>query len=71
MITIGGDGTLIQAARDLAGRNIPLLGVNRGHLGFLNQISSQDEIEEAIASLIENRFEPVSYTHLDVYKRQL
>lgn len=57
MITIGGDGTLIQAARDLAGRNIPLLGVNRGHLGFLNQISSQDEIEEAIASLIENRFE--------------
>lgn len=57
VITIGGDGTLIQAARDLAGRNIPLLGVNRGHLGFLNQISSQDEIEEAIASLIENRFE--------------
>lgn len=57
VITIGGDGTLIQAARDLAGRNIPLLGVNRGHLGFLNQIGSQDEIEEAIASLIEDRFE--------------
>lgn len=57
VITIGGDGTLIQAARDLAGRNIPLLGVNRGHLGFLNQISSQDEIEEAIVSLIENRYE--------------
>lgn len=57
VITIGGDGTLIQAARDLAGRNIPLLGVNRGHLGFLNQISSQDEIEEAVVSLVENRFE--------------
>ena len=57
VITIGGDGTLIQAARDLAGRNIPLLGVNRGHLGFLNQISSQDEIEEAVVSLIENRYE--------------
>ena len=57
VITIGGDGTLIQAARDLAGRNIPLLGVNRGHLGFLSQISSQDEIEEAVVSLIENRYE--------------
>jgi len=38
IITIGGDGTLIQAARDLAGRNIPMLGINRGHLGFLNQV---------------------------------
>lgn len=57
VITIGGDGTLIQAARDLAGRNIPLLGVNRGHLGFLNQISSQDEIEEVLVSLIENHYE--------------
>ena len=35
VITVGGDGTLIQAARDLAGRSIPMLGVNRGHLGFL------------------------------------
>ena len=33
------------------------MGVNRGHLGFLNQISSQDEIEETVVSLIENRFE--------------
>ena len=57
VITIGGDGTLIQAARDLAGRNIPLLGVNRGHLGFLNQVSTEDEIEEAIEALTQDRYE--------------
>ena len=39
IITLGGDGTLIQAARDLAGRNIPMLGINRGTLGYLTQIS--------------------------------
>ena len=44
IITIGGDGTLIQAARDLAGRGIPMVGVNRGHLGYLNQISRQEDI---------------------------
>ena len=41
IITIGGDGTLIQAARDLAGRNIPMLGINRGHLGFLTRWTAQ------------------------------
>ena len=32
VICLGGDGTLIQAARDLAGRKIPLFGINMGHL---------------------------------------
>ena len=35
VICLGGDGTLIQAARDLAGRKIPLFGINMGHLGYL------------------------------------
>ena len=39
VITLGGDGTLIQAARDLAGRQIPMLGINMGTLGYLTQIS--------------------------------
>ena len=34
VITLGGDGTLIQAARDLAGRRIPLLGINMEHLAI-------------------------------------
>ncbi len=34
VITLGGDGTLIQAARDLAGRDLPMIGINLGGLGL-------------------------------------
>ena len=57
VITIGGDGTLIQAARDLAGRHIPMLGVNRGHLGFLNQVSRQQDMGPVMDALLEDRFQ--------------
>lgn len=57
IITIGGDGTLIQAARDLAGRGIPMVGVNRGHLGYLNQISRQEDIAPVMDSLLEDRYQ--------------
>jgi NAD+ kinase len=38
IIVIGGDGTMLQAARAVAGKNIPLIGVNKGTLGFLTEI---------------------------------
>lgn len=56
VITIGGDGTLIQAARDLAGRNIPFIGVNRGHLGYLTQVSSVEELREMLDALLSGRY---------------
>lgn len=57
VITIGGDGTLIQAARDLAGRGIPMIGVNRGHLGFLNQVSRQEDMAPVMDALLEDRYQ--------------
>ena len=38
VITLGGDGTFIQAARDLAGTGLPIVGINLGDLGYLTQM---------------------------------
>lgn len=37
-LVLGGDGTLIRAARELGGYNIPLLGINMGTLGYLTEV---------------------------------
>ncbi len=44
VIAIGGDGTLLYAARMVARRGVPLLGINRGRLGFLTDVMPQDVI---------------------------
>jgi NAD+ kinase len=41
-VVVGGDGTLLSAAREFADRKVPLLGVNLGRLGFLVDISPDD-----------------------------
>lgn len=52
VIVLGGDGTIIRAATDLYTKEIPLLGINLGTLGFLAEIEKQDIIP-AIDSLLE------------------
>jgi NAD+ kinase len=42
VIVIGGDGSLLRGARALASYHVPLLGVNRGRLGFLTDITPED-----------------------------
>src|SRR5262245_29020043 len=42
VIAIGGDGTLLYAARLVARHGVPLLGINRGRLGFLTDVMPQD-----------------------------
>ena len=55
VIVIGGDGTLIQAAHDIADRELPLLGINLGKLGFLADVEP-DDIEASLTALVEGRF---------------
>ena len=55
VIVVGGDGSMLGAARALCKSSIPVLGVNRGSLGFLTDISP-DEIESRVAEVLDGKF---------------
>ena len=51
-VVLGGDGTMLRAAEIFRGKQVPILGINLGHVGFLAEIErpSLTEIVDAIAS---------------------
>lgn len=51
VVAIGGDGTLLHAARHVSARDVPLVGVNRGRLGFLTDVSPEHMLEALDAIL--------------------
>lgn len=55
VITIGGDGTLLHAAKDLVDLDVVFIGINKGTLGFLAEIS-MEEIEGALDRLLKDQF---------------
>jgi NAD+ kinase len=54
-VILGGDGTMLNAARRLAEFNVPLVGVNQGRLGFMTDIARESMIE-GISALLEGNF---------------
>jgi len=55
VIVVGGDGSLLGAARDLARFDVPVLGINRGHLGFLTDILPS-EIESRVGQVLDGDY---------------
>ena len=51
VVAVGGDGTLLYAAGLVARHNVPLLGINRGHLGFLTDVMPEQLVAEVDAAL--------------------
>ena len=54
-IVLGGDGTMIQAAIDLVHKDLPILGVNTGNLGFLTEVEWQ-ETDRALQRLLDGDY---------------
>ncbi len=65
VIVVGGDGSLLGAARMLAKFNVPLLGVNRGRLGFLTDITPE-EIEVKVGEVLAGKYMMESRFLLDM-----
>lgn len=55
VLVVGGDGTLLQACRDLGEKDIPLLGINMGTLGYLAEIDRQN-VQPALDRLIRDEY---------------
>jgi len=66
LLSLGGDGTILDSVCFVGNSGIPLIGINLGRLGFLAAIP-EDEVDEAILSLVRGSFtvEKRSLIHLD------
>ena len=56
VIVLGGDGTMLQAARSIAYMDIPMLGVNLGTMGYLTEVDASD-IDLALDKVLKGEYE--------------
>lgn len=65
LIVLGGDGTVLRAARRAAAEGIPLFGINYGHTGFLTEFE-RGETEEAVALALSSSCDRIERSMLEV-----
>ena len=65
IIVLGGDGTLLSVARQIRGKDVPILGVNLGGLGFLTEISLE-ELPEMLPRVLRGEYRTSVRSMLDV-----
>ncbi len=65
-VVVGGDGTLLAAARLIGDRQIPILAINHGGLGFLTEVTLE-EMVPAIEQILEGRFVTDHRMMMDVF----
>ena len=68
LFSIGGDGTLLSSVHLIGSRDIPVLGVNFGHLGFLTT-TGRDNLDTLAADLLAQRYtlEPRTLLHVEAH----
>lgn len=70
VIVIGGDGTLLSAAREIVDHNIPIIGINQGKLGFMTDIAVDEMVQCIDEILLKNSYtvEPRSLISVKVIR---
>lgn len=68
LLVLGGDGTILTVAADCAKRNIKILGINYGHLGFLTEYE-QEKIDDALKLVCSGNFTTKKRAMLEITYR--
>ena len=66
VLSVGGDGTFLAAAKVVMGTDVPVLGINRGRLGFLSDVAP-DKLQEAIGDLLDGNYRKADVCVMSMY----
>ena len=66
VLSVGGDGTFLAAAKLVMGTDVPVLGINRGRLGFLSDVAP-DQLQQAVADLCMGNYRTTDFPVLNMY----